>query len=133
MGYRLIGSSVIEPNSKVRNLGVFFDSQLNMETHITNVCKSSFHMIYNLRRIRKYFHWLPVRQRISFKILLIVYKALIGQAPSYISELLQSKVHKHTHNLRSSNDTLLLQIPTCKTKISLGDQAFALCNPKIVE
>ena len=76
-------------------------------------------------------HWLPVRQRISFKILLIVYKALIGQAPSYISELLLNKVHKHTHNLRSSHDTLLLQIPTCKTKITLGDRAFVCAAPKL--
>ena len=30
-------------------------------------------------------HWLPVQQRINFKILLITYKALNGQAPSYIS------------------------------------------------
>ena len=33
-------------------------------------------------------HWLPVQQRINFKILLITYRALNGQAPSYISDLL---------------------------------------------
>ena len=33
-------------------------------------------------------HWLPVRYRTAFKILLLVYKALNGTAPSYISELL---------------------------------------------
>ena len=39
----------------MRNLGVFFDTQLNMESQIISVCKSAFYMIYNLRRIRKYF------------------------------------------------------------------------------
>ena len=76
-------------------------------------------------------HWLPVRQRILFKILLIVYKALIGQAPNYIVELVKLKLHQHTHNLRSSQDTLLLQTPSCKTKITLGDRAFVCAAPKL--
>ena len=76
-------------------------------------------------------HWLPVRQRISFKILLTVYKSLSGQAPSYITELLKLKVQSHRHSLRSSRDTLLLQIPHSKTKITLGDRAFAIAAPKL--
>ena len=79
----------------------------------------------------KTLHWLPVRQRIVFKILLIVFKALNGQAPSYILELLTLKSNSHSHNLRSSNDTLLLKMPTCKTKVTLGDRAFSCAAPKI--
>ena len=81
--------------------------------------------------ILKTLHWLPVRQRIVFKILLIVFKALNGQAPSYILELLTLKSNSHSHNLRSSNDTLLLKMPTCKTKVTLGDRAFSCAAPKI--
>lgn len=33
-------------------------------------------------------HWLPVSFRIDFSILLLVFKALKGQAPIYITELL---------------------------------------------
>ena len=33
-------------------------------------------------------HWLPVQQRIIFKTVLMVFKAIHGQAPSYISDLL---------------------------------------------
>ena len=33
-------------------------------------------------------HWLPVEQRIEFKILLLTYKALNGLAPAYLRELL---------------------------------------------
>ena len=32
-------------------------------------------------------HWLPIHHRISFKILLLVYKALHNLAPSYLSDL----------------------------------------------
>ncbi len=50
-----------------------------------------------LTRIRKYdhispvlstLHWLPIKHRIYFKILLITYKALNGLAPQYLSDLL---------------------------------------------
>ena len=51
--------------------------------------------------IFKQLHWLPVRYRIVFKILLLVYKALNGTAPSYISELL--KYHTSERKLRLSS------------------------------
>ncbi len=50
-----------------------------------------------LNRTRKYdhislvmstLHWLPIKHRIDFKILLITYKVLNGLAPQYLSELL---------------------------------------------
>ena len=37
----------------------------------------------------KMLHWLPIKFRIQFKNLLLVYKCLNGQAPSYLSELLE--------------------------------------------
>ena len=36
----------------------------------------------------KVIHWLPVEQRIEYKVLLLTYKALYGKAPAYISQLL---------------------------------------------
>ena len=33
-------------------------------------------------------HWLPVRQRIVFKILLYTFKALHGATPTYVTELI---------------------------------------------
>ncbi len=41
--------------------------------------------------VLKHLHWLPVKQRIVFKILLIAYKALNGLAPEYIRELITPK------------------------------------------
>ena len=62
-----------------------------------------------LRRL----HWLPVRYRIIFKILLLTYKALNGQAPSYIKDLL--KYRNSGRVLRSSNEHLLDE-PVAKLK-----------------
>lgn len=50
-------------------------------------------------------HWLPVKFRIQFKVLLIVFKCLNGLAPSYLSKLLQP--HTTVRALRSSNQLLL--------------------------
>ena len=45
-------------------------------------------------------HWLPVHFRILFKVLLLVYKALNGMAPLYITELLSYRTCSRT--LRST-------------------------------
>ena len=46
-------------------------------------------------------HWLPVHFRILFKVLLLVYKALNGMAPLYITELLSYRTCSRT--LRSTD------------------------------
>ena len=94
------------------------------------VCNSS--KFCHITPLLKALHWLPVKQRNIFKVLLIVYKAIHGLAPSYIIELLSLPSHSH-YNLRSSRDTLLLQLPTfsAKTKTTLGDRAFVCVAPKL--
>ena len=42
--------------------------------------------------ILKDLHWLPVQQRIYFKILLITYKALNGKAPEYVRSMLSNYI-----------------------------------------
>ena len=56
-------------------------------------------------------HWLPVRQRIVFKILLYIFKALHGATPTYPTELISPYVPRRA--LRSA-DQLLLEQPTHK-------------------
>ena len=52
-------------------------------------------------------HWLPVQCRIQFKILLMTFKVLRGEAPSYICDLITPYVP--TRTLRSQNKLLLHQ------------------------
>ena len=129
-----------------RNLGTWFDSNLNIQEQIHKTCKSGFFHLYNIHRIRKYLsqefaqtlvhafiigridycnsplfglpsvhllklqrlqnaaarfisnfprcshitsvlcslHWLPVKFRTDFKILLVTFKAIYGHAPGYL-------------------------------------------------
>jgi len=40
-----VGSLEIKPSSQVRNLGCWFDPNLYMRDHITNVCKAAFYLL----------------------------------------------------------------------------------------
>ena len=73
-------------------------------------------------------HRLPVKFRVDFKIALLVYKALNGSAPSYISALLSPK-SASKYDLRS-DDQDLLQVPATKLK-TVGDRAFTSAAPRI--
>ena len=48
-------------------------------------------------------HWLHVRNRIHFKILLLTFKALNGLAPAYISDLINLRKHAR-HSLRFNSE-----------------------------
>ena len=65
-------------------------------------------------------HWLPLHSRIIFKLLLIVYEALNGKAPSYISSILRHRTC--SRSLRSSGQELLT-MPLVKLK-TYGDRAL---------
>ena len=55
-------------------------------------------------------HWLPIKSRIKFKVLVLVFKCLKGEALEYLRNLLV-RCPKSAHNLRSNNikDRLITQ------------------------
>ena len=73
-----------------------------------------------------YLHWLPVRRRIQFKILLFTYKALNDLAPPYIAELVNMYIPKK--NLRSQHE-YRLNPPKTKLK-TYGDRGFEAASAK---
>ena len=75
----------------------------------------------------KELHWLPVERRISYKVALIVYKCMHKIAPEYLISLL-SMPHRSNYSLRSSKDTLYLNIPRVDSK--KGEASFDFCGPK---
>ena len=47
-----VGNSQIKPSTTARNLGVTFDSHLNLESHINSVCRSAYFHLRNIRSVR---------------------------------------------------------------------------------
>ena len=71
-------------------------------------------------------HWLPVKKRIEYKILLLVFKCLQGTAPEYLSELLKKRENKGTR----ADDKNLLVIPRFK-KVTQGGRRFGRSGPTL--
>ena len=79
----------------------------------------------------KSLHWLPVKYRIIFKVLLITFKAIRGLAPVYISELISVRnVSLSRYCLRSKN-SLTLNYPALKSRKTLEDRSFFVAAPKL--
>ncbi|KAK5918591.1 hypothetical protein CgunFtcFv8_003341 [Champsocephalus gunnari] len=72
-------------------------------------------------------HWLPVKSRITYKLLLLTYKSLHALSPQYLTNLLHPYILSRT--LRSS-DSSLLSIPHSHLR-TFGDRAFSVAAPTL--
>ena len=68
-------------------------------------------------------HWLPVEQRVEFKILLFTYDAVNGMAPVYLQDLLE--LYRPCRSLRSGN-MQLLKSQSYNLKL-YAFRAFSIC------
>ena len=73
-------------------------------------------------------HWLPIDQRIVFKVLLYVFKSINDLAPSYIADLIEP-YHSNRRGLRSANDSTRLHVP--RSRNTFGDKCFTHCASTI--
>ena len=73
-------------------------------------------------------HWLPIRQRVSYKIALTVFKCLhVDDFPSYLKELIST--YTPSRNLRSSNQYLLTK--PFKKLNTFGKKSFHYAAPEV--
>jgi hypothetical protein len=182
-----VGGVIVNCVDTVRDLGVWMDSSLSFDLHITKKCQIASHQLHNLRAIRKNLskksaevlvhglihshldfcnglfaelpniqinrlqkiqnraarivtrtaydasvqpvlkslHWLPVRARIMYKVIVLVFKSLKQTAPKYLSDMLN--IQQSRYSLRSG-DTLTLIVPRTRTK--MAERSFTVVGPK---
>ena len=82
--------------------------------------------MHHVTPLLKHLHWLPVKKRIEYKILLLTFKALHGEAPSYIQEMLHPYIPSKT--LRSADKLQLIEKRMTRKH---GDRAFSSAAPKL--
>jgi len=185
-----IGSDVIMPTEVVRDLGVYFDSEMNMKSHISKTSRACFYHLRRLRAVRnrlgqevatrlvcafvfsrldycnavlaglpastlqplqkvmnsaarlvlnlrpgepttaalRQLHWLPVRQRIEYKLCLLVHLSIHGQAPAYLLELLESVADMPGRASLRSAGRCSLNVP--RTRLKMGERAFSVAAPQ---
>ena len=181
----------IKPAKQVNNLGVVFDDELSLSSHVSSLCQKMFAEIRNISLNRKYLtdevavqlvislvfskldycnsllaglpqniicklqrvqncaarvclmkrksdhitpllkslHWLPVKERIIYKISVTCFKHFHDSAPSYISDLLHRPKSTRT-GLRSSQDITALDKPKMNM-VTYGERSFEYCGPHI--
>ena len=77
--------------------------------------------------ILRQLHWLPVRKRIEYKLLVLVHRALYDGKPEYIAALLLQ--HAPRRSLRSAGG-LLLEVPKVNLEC-FGRRAFVCAGPTL--
>ena len=73
-------------------------------------------------------HWLPIKYRIEFKILLLTFKAVHGLAPGYVTSLIEQR--RLRPGLRSSGTGITLHVPITHLR-GYGDRAFSSIAPRL--
>ena len=83
----------------------------------------------HVTRILRQPQWLSVRQRVLFKIAVLVFQCLVGQAPSYLSDDCQPVSDSRPRRLRSSNSL------SCAVRRAAhntyGHRCFATAGPQV--
>ena len=108
-----IPKNSIKVLQSIQNYAARLVSGSNLRNHITPVLEE--------------LHWLPVVDRIDFKVLLITYKVVHLGIPLYLVS--QIKFKKPTRNLRYYDDLLLEEPRSYSSK--MGDRSFQFYAPKL--
>lgn len=111
--YTGLNQSLLNRLQMVQNAAARLLTNTHERSHITPVLCS--------------LHWLPVRFRVEFKVLMFVFKAINGLAPTYLSEMVT--VYQPARTLRSSQNTFLI-IPKFRYK-KFGSRSFAIQGPTL--
>jgi hypothetical protein len=75
----------------------------------------------------KELHWLPIAQRIDYKLCLLVHKSIIGSAPVYLTDLLTAVADVPSRSALRDASNGDFVIP--KTRLKLGERAFSVAAP----
>ena len=94
----------------------------NSAARLITGSKSSDHVTPVLKQL----HWLPVTQRLDYKLLSMIFKTKSNQAPSYMYMMEMVEWRKPLRRLRSGNVDQY-KVPQCER--SWGDRSFCIAAP----
>lgn len=84
-------------------------------------------VISHITPVLRQLHWLPIKHRIDYKILLHTFKAIHNLAPPYLSDLLHINIP--TRSLRSAS-SINLTVPPARLS-TMGSRAFSRSAPRL--
>ena len=111
-----LNESQIQILQKIQNSAVRFIFNLSLRDHITPYLKE--------------LHFLPVKQRINYKIAMLTFKSIHGIAPPYITELIHLKSPNSIYGLRANHEPYILKTDL-KTHFKRTEGAFSYKAPYV--
>ena len=97
-----------------------------VQNSLARVVYPSFRKSHHITPVLRKLHWLPILQRIKFKIAILTFKVQLHHQPSYLFDLI--KPYTPNRFLRSS-DKYLLDIPDIRS--ANGRRSFLFAAPTI--
>lgn len=106
-------ASTIRPLQRVQNAAARLITNTKQSDHITPILKS--------------LHWLPVKQRIIYKLCLLMHMIHTEQSPVYMADMVQPTATTSSRSGLRSASLLLYRKPVLKSKF--GERAFSHAGP----
>jgi hypothetical protein len=97
---------------------------LHTAARLVNNLRPNDHVSQALKEL----HWLPIVQRIDYKLCLLVHKSIIGHAPTYINNLLTAVADVPSRS--ALRDAAKGNFVVPRTRIKLGERAFSVAAPQ---
>lgn len=116
---------------------LLFGTSAGLQNKLQRVQNAAARLIASKRKfdhitpvLRDTLHWLPIPQRIDYKLSMLVFKCLNGMGPRYLTELLipVSSVDGRRQLRSAQKCDLVVPRTRCNT---LGSRAFAVCGPVV--
>jgi len=111
-----------------------FDMWRNELRKLQSVQNATARLITGTRRcdhitlVLRELHWLPIRERVKFKLACLVHQSLSGESPAYLADDRHLVLDSTCRSLRSAD------VPMCvvpRTYSSYGDRTFAAAGPRL--
>ena len=81
---------------------------------------------HHITPVLRELHWLPVRERMQYKVATMTWQCVYGKAPEYLKEMLT--LYEPTRDLRSTGDRLLI---ASTPRTAIGRRAFSHFGPTV--
>ena len=97
---------------------------LHAAARLVNGLRPHDHVSPTLKKL----HWLPIKQRVDYKLCLLVHKVVVGHAPSYLTGMLTAvtDVPSRSILLAASNGDYVVP----RTRLKFGERAFSIAAPQ---
>ena len=114
---------------------LLYDINEGLLNRLQRLQNAAARLIFNVRKfdhvtpLRRELHWLPIRQRIEFKLSSIMYKCQHNLAPAYLTACCTPIAAMAGRQHLRSAASFKVNVPRTRTKI--GSRAFSVSGPAI--